>query len=137
MVAHQEARILSIDDTTETQTILKLIFLRQWGCELLTASDGYQGLEVLKQDPLPHVVLLNINMPYINGYHVLQRLRADSRYDAMPILMHTVGSNYRDECLKAGADDFLLKPLYPQKLLNVVSHYFQHGRGTPYVEPEA
>jgi adenylate cyclase len=105
------SNILVVDDDEVGRSAVVRV-LRGLGHTLIEASDGSQAAELLRQRFFD-MVLLDINMPGMNGYEVLKLIRTDSRRDAMPVLMisgldeiaHTV------RCIEAGAEDFLSKPV--------------------------
>lgn len=108
-------RLLIIDDSSTMRAIL-CTYARNLGFETAEAEDGYQALERLK-DSGPFVALLiDWDMPRMNGFQLLKVVRADNRYDDCKILMVTAQNTYEKvaEAIAAGADDFLMKPLDEQ-----------------------
>ena len=80
---------------------------------ILEAEDGLTGLEILdKNSAQIDLVLLNVYMPEMNGFEFLERKQADSRFDAIPVMMMTSSNTVEDEihCLELGASDFITKP---------------------------
>ena len=86
------------------------------------ARDGAEALDFLfctgayserKTEPPPHVVLLDLNLPKINGLEVLRRLKADSRTEAIPVVMLTASERDRDidESRRLGAENYIVKPV--------------------------
>ena len=108
-------KILVVDDDAELSGLVAFA-LKQAGYFVLEAGDGVQGLQVVGAER-PDLVILDVNMPRLNGFEVLQRLRADGI--ATPVLMLTVRSSEEDQvhALDLGADDFLTKPFSPRTLL--------------------
>jgi DNA-binding response OmpR family regulator len=108
-------KILVVDDDAELSGLVAFA-LKQAGYFVLEAADGVQGLQVVGAER-PDLVILDVNMPRLNGFEVLQRLRADGI--ATPVLMLTVRSSEEDQvhALDLGADDFLTKPFSPRTLL--------------------
>jgi DNA-binding response OmpR family regulator len=108
-------KILVVDDDLE---LLRLIAftLRQSSYLVLEAQDGPQALEVFAEES-PDLVLLDVNLPRINGFEVLRRIRAQG--SRIPVLMLTVRSSEEDQVqgLDLGADDYLTKPFSPRTLL--------------------
>ncbi|MEL7485059.1 MAG: response regulator, partial [Planctomycetota bacterium] len=113
--ALQGCRVLVVDDVPANREIARVVLARA-GAEVATAEDGKQALrhaEAARFD----LVLMDIQMPRMNGMEVTRRLRA-SGFQA-PILALTAFSSRadRNECLEAGMDDFLPKPFEPSMLL--------------------
>jgi len=75
--------------------------------------DGAAALEALRRDPLPRLVLLDVMLPKMDGFEVLQRLRAEPRTRHLPVVMVTSFSRDRDAARgrELGANDYVVKPL--------------------------
>lgn len=102
---------LLLDDSRVMRTIMGNI-LRKCGFEVAEAGNGREGLERLRQVALPEVILVDWNMPEMNGLDFVRSVRADPRYQAIRVLMVTTETE-KDQlplALKAGADDYVLKP---------------------------
>lgn len=84
------------------------------GYQVITAKDGQEALEVFAQEQ-PHLIILDVMMPKLNGYQVCQTLRAASD---VPIIMLTALSDVADRVtgLEMGADDYMIKPFSPKEL---------------------
>ena len=85
--------------------------LKGAGYEVLTAHDGLEALAVARRHP-PALVVLDINMPVLDGLEVCQRMRRDTNLASIPILFLTVSSTISDRVLglDQGADDYMTKP---------------------------
>ncbi len=105
------ARILVVDDEPRNVKILQ-IQLQARGYAVLTAGDGAEALEVVRHET-PDLILLDINMPKVDGYEVLAKVRADETTEFIPIIMITAlrdTEENRIKAVEAGADDFIEKP---------------------------
>ena len=113
-------KILVIDDT-EFMTKLISDTLTEAGYVVVTASDGYQGLEKVGTEK-PDLVILDIVMPGIDGFEVFRILREDDRNNLMPIIMLTAQEDEDDKLtgLELGADDYIIKPFNHRELLSRV-----------------
>ena len=104
--------MLVVDDSEVSRAILCSCFESEY--EILPAENGAQALEYMKRySSILSVVLLDIEMPVINGYDVLIKVRADRRMAQIPILMVTAHGENEMEALKLGAVDLITKPFDP------------------------
>ncbi|WP_458524659.1 response regulator transcription factor [Onishia taeanensis] len=114
------AKVLVVDD--EPNIVLSLEFLmQQAGFEVVTAEDGEDALARVAEAP-PDLVLLDISLPGISGFDVLERLRTDPALTRLPIIMLTAHGREveREKGLALGADDYITKPFSTQALVNKV-----------------
>ena len=86
-----------------------------------TARDGVDALTIL-QDHVPDVVLLDIEMPRMDGYELATQIRADARLRDVPIVMITsrVGDKHRAKAIEIGVNDYLGKPYQESQLLDAI-----------------
>jgi DNA-binding response OmpR family regulator len=108
-------KILVVDDDLELLTLITFA-LRQANYFVLQAPDGRAGLRVFEEEG-PDLVILDYNLPQLNGLEVLRRIRAGGSH--VPIMMLTVRAGEEDQvrALDLGADDYLTKPFSPRTLL--------------------
>lgn len=117
-------KILVADDDPELRGILAFAF-RQAGYFVVEAADGDQALGRFRTEG-PDLVVLDVNMPRLDGFEVCQKIRSES---AVPILMLTVRGQEQDVVrgLDSGADDYMTKPFSPQTLLARVRALFRRA----------
>lgn len=118
-------RILTIDDSKTIRDMLMLT-LADAGFEVLQAVDGQDGLDVLDREQVD-VVITDINMPRMDGYEVIKKMRSNSAHKATPILVLTTESETDKKNLArvAGATGWMVKPFDPARLIatiNKVAH---------------
>jgi chemosensory pili system protein ChpA (sensor histidine kinase/response regulator) len=98
--------------------------LERNGMHVLTAVDGKEAMDVLLKH-MPEVILLDIEMPIMDGYAVADRVRHDARLAAIPIIMVTMRTDEgsRNRARNAGVTCFLSKPLRGSELIFTIRHY--------------
>ena len=125
--ANRTIRILVVDDSRIMQNILKNSFDEKeaWGkTEFLTASDGEEALQVMNENSID-VLLLDWNMPKLDGLSVLKKLRQTTKYKNLPIIMITSeAAKYNViEALKAGVSDYIIKPASRKILIDKIKGF--------------
>ena len=112
----RRSRILVADDTESVRSLFNKL-LTSDGHEVVSASDGISALEAV-QHHHPDVILLDVNMPEMDGLEVCRRLKADPATRLTPVVMVTGQCDLIDRLkgIEAGADEFLSKPVHPQEL---------------------
>jgi len=106
--------LLIEDDTIEVMKLNRVISTLELKHKLIVASNGEEALELLKDiDKLPDIILLDLNMPKINGIEFLNILKKDKVLMYLPTIVLTTSNNQRDliECYKIGIAGYVLKPL--------------------------
>ena len=113
----KKPRILVVDDEEDIRDILKTI-LTEEGCEVIEACDGKEALKMAQTKALD-LIVLDYNIPYIDGREVCSRLKKDILLRHLPILMLTGRGEITDKVkgIDAGADDYVVKPFEPAELL--------------------
>lgn len=127
MLAHKPDKILIVDDEEEIGQSLEM-YLASEGYAATLATNGSAALEILLTDKDHTVVLLDINMPGLNGVTVLKRLQ-EAGSDAAVIMMSGHGSEeLAVECMKNGAEDYLSKPFALTDMLQRIERARTHRR---------
>jgi len=110
-----EKKVLIVEDDPEAQEILRR-YLEPEGYELLLAADGREGLKLAKGHN-PDLMVLDVNLPQMNGFDVLRELHQESSY--CPVIIVTAYQDDTDKVvgLELGADDYLTKPFNPRELI--------------------
>jgi DNA-binding response OmpR family regulator len=113
-------RVLVIDDEAPIRLLCR-VNLEAEGMEVLEAADGPGGLEMAREKT-PDVVLLDVMMPGLDGWHVAQQLLEDERTADIPIIFLTARAEFRDRArgLDIGGVDYVTKPFNPLELAPLV-----------------
>ena len=124
------ARVLVIDDEPDVRWLLRLS-LERIGHEVLLAEDGLRGLAIAQRQR-PDVVVLDLMMPVMDGYGVLDALAKDQRTAHLPVLVLTAKALPEDQirCEEAGARRFLAKPFDPEDLGAELEAVLRGGQAT-------
>ena len=111
---------LVVDDSITVRRVTQRLLERN-GMRVLTARDGVDAMEML-QEHTPDIILLDIEMPRMDGYEVATQVRADPRLSGIPIIMITsrVGEKHRARAIEIGVDDYLGKPYQEAQLLEAI-----------------
>jgi len=116
----QPRKVLVVDDSKLMHKMFE-VMLRQYS--LVYASDGRQALDRLREHPDIDLVLLDVNMPNMNGLEFLEQLKAGGGGDGMSIVI--ISTEGRDEDtargLEAGASAYIKKPFHSEEILAVIS----------------
>ena len=112
--------ILVVDDSVTVRKVTSRILRRQ-GYRVLTAKDGIDALKVM-QDEIPAVILLDIEMPRMDGFEVATRVRASKELSNIPIIMITsrTGDKHRQRAMEIGVDHYMGKPYQEEHLLETL-----------------
>ncbi|MFK0094910.1 response regulator [Pseudomonas sp. NPDC090592] len=117
------ARILLVEDNPVNQLVAKGM-LAKLGCQVQLATQGAEALELLQQDEFD-LVLMDCNMPVMDGYEASRRIRQSGRWPDLPIVALTANAmpEERERCRAAGMNDYLAKPFRREELLALVDHW--------------
>ncbi|MBI5872851.1 MAG: response regulator [Candidatus Omnitrophica bacterium] len=112
-----KAKIIVIDDDPDIRDVLNLT-LTEEGYEVLEAGDGKEGLALIK-NKAPNLVIVDYNMPRMNGPSLVGVVKKDILMSHLPIIMLTGKGEVSDKVsgINAGADDYMVKPFEPRELL--------------------
>ena len=112
---------LVVDDSITVRRVTQRLLERN-GMRVLTARDGADAVAVMEEN-VPDIVLLDIEMPRMDGYEVAAHMRSDERLKRVPIIMITsrVGEKHRARALELGVDEYLGKPYQESQLLEAIA----------------
>ena len=114
-------RILVVDDSVTVRKVTSRLLERN-GMEVFTAKDGVDAMATL-QDHKPDLMLLDIEMPRMDGFEVASLIRHDSRLKDIPIIMITsrTGDKHRERAMSIGVNDYMGKPFQEEQLLGTMN----------------
>ena len=120
---------LVVDDSITVRRVTQRLLERN-GMRVLTARDGMDALTLL-QEHTPDIILLDIEMPRMDGYEVAAHVRNDPRLNDIPIVMITsrVGEKHRARAIELGVNDYLGKPYQESQLLDAIEPLVRARRG--------
>ncbi len=130
-------RILIVDDSVMNLKAASLA-LTAVGYDVVTANDGREALERV-ETANPDLIILDVQMPGLDGYEVCRRLRRSQRFSARPIMMLTANTSLYEKVqgLEAGADDYMGKPFEAEELQARVKALLRRSLVAPSQEPVA
>lgn len=119
----QAPRVLLIEDNSVNQMVAKGM-LNKMGCVVLLANNGAEGLERLALEPVD-LVLMDCNMPIMDGYEASRRIRQNPDWSSLPIIALTANAmrDERQHCIDAGMSDYLAKPFRMEQLSSLVQQW--------------
>ena len=104
-------RVLLVDDSRAIRRIISEI-MKQVGFEVSEASNGLEALQQLEEQGAPDLVLVDWNMPHMNGLDLIKAIRANPNYSDLPLMMVTTETEQERMALAlmAGVNDYVIKP---------------------------
>lgn len=115
-------RVLLVDDDADIRFIAEIALARVGGLGVVLAGSAAEARSLLAVDPLPDAVLLDVTMPFVDGPTLLAELRADPRYERLPVVFLTARTTLDDvqSYLGMGAAGVVAKPFDPMTLAKQV-----------------
>ena len=116
-----DKKVLVVDDDVRNIFALTAALERQ-KMTVISAENGKMAIEILKQNPDTHVVLMDIMMPEMDGFETLRRIRAMKPFESLPMIALTAKAmkGDREKCIEAGASDYISKPVDTNQLLSLL-----------------
>jgi two-component system cell cycle response regulator DivK len=124
-------RILYVEDNDDNVFVLRMRLELLGDYEILVAQDGAEGV-TLAATTAPDLILMDLNLPVIDGWEATRRIKADARSAKIPIVALTAHAmaGDREKALGAGCDDFDTKPIDFERLLAKIDALLANGRAT-------
>ena len=115
--------VMVVDDSLTVRKITSR-FLDRAGYRVILAKDGVDALEQLAE-ALPDVMLVDIEMPRMDGFELVRSIRANERLKHLPVIMITsrIADKHRNYAVELGVDHYLGKPYYEEALLGLIEGY--------------
>jgi chemosensory pili system protein ChpA (sensor histidine kinase/response regulator) len=115
-------QVLIVDDSFSVRRVVSNL-IKSVGWQPVLAKDGLEALDIVQRsERLPDVILLDVEMPQMDGYELTSTLRAHASYRHLPIVMLTSrsGEKHRQKAFEVGATEYLVKPYRDETLLGVI-----------------
>jgi DNA-binding response OmpR family regulator len=114
----EKPKVLVVEDDEIISYLLDFRLKRE-GFDVIVASDGHQAYEYLENGTPPQLVLLDVMLPYLDGFELITRLRGKPEWFDVPVIMLTSKSQEQTivRALDAGANDYVIKPFRPDELM--------------------
>ncbi|MBO6605699.1 response regulator [Psychroserpens sp.] len=129
--------LLIEDDTIEVMKLNRATSSLNMNHQIIEAKNGEVALELLKDhSALPDIILLDLNMPKINGIEFLRILKNDDRLKYIPTIILTTSNNQKDllECYKIGIAGYVLKPLKYEEYVSKIEKLLAYWRMNELIE---
>ncbi|MHB8810623.1 MAG: response regulator [Desulfobulbaceae bacterium] len=113
-------KIITVDDSPSVRKMVEFS-LKTKGYVMGSAGDGIEALELMRQEPFD-AVILDVNMPRMNGLEFLENIKNDENLAAIPVIMLTTEGQDedRDKAMALGATAYIVKPFKPTQLLSLL-----------------
>ena len=117
-VSTPKPKVLVVEDDEIISYLLDFRLKRE-GFDVILASDGHQAYDYLENGTPPQLVLLDVMLPYLDGFEIITHLRGKPEWSEVPVIMLTSKSQEQSivRALDAGANDYVVKPFRPDELM--------------------
>jgi two-component system, OmpR family, alkaline phosphatase synthesis response regulator PhoP len=122
----KQPAIMVVEDDRIVSTLVEHLLVRR-GFGVHLAADGRAATAMLDEIEPPQLVMLDVMLPYVDGFELIARIRAKDDWSKIPIIMLTSKTQERNvvRALEAGADDYIVKPFQPQELIARVKRFIK------------
>lgn len=120
----RSSTVMVVEDDNIVSTMLKHLLERR-GYRIDIASDGRGAEEMIESKIPPALVILDVMLPFVDGFELLRRIREHESWERVPVIMLTAKTREEDivRALESGADDYIVKPFQPQELVARVKRF--------------
>jgi PAS domain S-box-containing protein len=126
--AYQGFKLLAVDDNPDNLFTLRALLQKHMAVQILEAGGGAQALEIAQSTPDIDLIILDVQMPEVDGFETAQMLKLRKKTRDIPIIFLTAAfktEEFQRRGYEVGAADYLLKPIDDNQLINKVSTYFR------------
>jgi len=130
-------KILIVDDSQLIHNMYKLIMNRYQGCRIIDAMNGLEALDILSKGSDFDIILLDINMPVMNGIQFMEKLHGENLYRHIPVIVISTEGKEEDtlRALKLGAAGYVVKPFKPYLLHELIEKIMSKQKASsPFAE---
>ena len=115
-------KILIVDDSQLIHSMYRLVLNRYKNCKILDAMNGLEALDVLSKENDFNLILLDINMPVMNGLQFMEKIKNENIYKQIPIIVISTEGKEEDtlRALQLGAAGYVVKPFKPHMLYELI-----------------
>ncbi len=120
-------KVLVVDDSELIHNMYRLMLKKYPGCEMVSAKNGKEALDQLEDHPDFDLVLLDVNMPVMNGIQFLENVKADGKHTHVPVIIISTEGKEEDTLrgLSLGARGYIVKPFKSIMLHNLIDSLFK------------
>jgi two-component system, chemotaxis family, chemotaxis protein CheY len=120
-------KVLVIDDSQLIHSMYKLVLNRYEGCKIVDAMNGLEALDILSRENDFDLILLDINMPVMNGLQFMEKIKKEHIYKYIPVIVISTEGKEDDtlRALKLGAWGYVVKPFKPHMLHDLIEKVLQ------------
>lgn len=125
-------RVLVIDDDMSLRMLLEIMLKRHYG--VVTVENGYEALFWLENNEIPDLIIVDINMPRIDGVKFIKHLKRSGYYRDIPIIVLSgfYDGDIKKQCAKAGVNNFMVKPFNPAELSEKIADVLSIRKNVKY-----
>ncbi len=115
-------KVLIVDDSKLIHQMYRLVLMKYKGCAIVDAMNGLEALDVLSRENGIELILLDINMPVMNGVQFMEKLKRDGLYRHIPIVVISTEGKEEDtvKAMKLGAWGYIVKPFKSEVLYDLI-----------------
>ncbi len=127
---HEAFNVMIVDDSPSVRRVLSNL-MKNTGWTSVTAKDGVDALETLQRSAkMPDLMILDIEMPRMNGYELIQTLKSTPEFSAIPVIFLTsrAGEKHQRKAIELGATDYVVKPYQDEVLLGIIRKHVLAAR---------
>lgn len=115
-------KVMIVDDSKLIHQMYRLVLIKYKGCQILDAMNGLEALDILSRDSDIELILLDINMPIMNGVEFMERIRNSGAHRHIPIIVISTEGKEEDtiRAMKLGAWGYIVKPFKSESLYDLI-----------------